>query len=350
MTAAMTSRRRMLAAIHHERLDRVPVSPWGLGRIPMDSVLGAELTARTDPWVECGLGCHPVLGQGVQIETRRDRNTERRYLNANGRILTSTMTTTAATTASTEYYCKSLDDIAALMAMPYRAPEPDVQAFQRLKARIGDDGLVVMGLGDGLCFPNDMLGTEYCSYLWAAEPDVIRQMVRTAAERTHAGVERACRGGVDCFRIVGGEYATQLMGPRAWEELVVPYDGPLVETMHAYGAIAHYHNHGYMRRFIERIAALGIDSLDPIEQPPYGDMEMHEAKARIGDRVCLVGGLDDMEVLETRPTEEVLRMGAQLLERVGSVGYMLGGTSSGIYGEAAARHFISLVSVAERFG
>jgi uroporphyrinogen-III decarboxylase len=162
-------------------------------------------------------------------------------------------------------------------------------------------------------------------------------------------VEEACEAGVDCFRIVGGEYATQLMGPRAWAELIAPYDRPLVEMIHNHGAIAHYHNHGNMQAFIERIAQLRVDSLDPIEQPPYGDMEMDEAMQRIGDRVCLVGGLDDMEVLETRPPREVRAMAADLIERVGTVGYMLGGTSSGIYGEQAAQSFMMLVEVAEAY-
>jgi len=145
--------------------------------------------------------------------------------------------------------------------------------------------------------------------------EVIREMVAIAAERTVRVVGEACRGGVDCFRIIGGEYATQLMGPSAWDEPIVPFDRPLVEMIHSHGAIAHYHNHGYMQRFLACIADLGIDSLDPVEQPPYGDIEMPEAAALVGHRVCLVGGLDDMEVLETRPREEVQRTGAGLLER-----------------------------------
>lgn len=348
MAKRMTSRERMLAAIHHAPPDRVPVSPWGLGRIPRESALAAELIARTDPWLEIGTGCNPVGGASFPMEEERSGNLLRQVIHAPGRDLVSVWTTTAQTTACTEPACKTIADIEALLSIPYVVPHPDVEAFRSFKDEVGEDGLAVMGIGDALCYPNDMLGTELCSYLWASQPEVIRHMASLAAERIFHVVEEACQGGVDYFRIVGGEYATQLMGPRAWEELVVPFDGPLVEMIHSYGAIAHYHNHGNMQRFIEKIAALGIDSLDPIEQPPYGDIEMDEARTRIGKRVCLVGGLDDMEVLETRPREEVLRLGAWLLERVGSLGYMLGGTSSGIYGEAAARNFIALVDVAKR--
>jgi hypothetical protein len=348
MAKKMTSRERMSAAIHHERPDRVPVAPWGLGRILKESALAAELIARTDPWLEIGLGCNPVGGAAFPLDQQRLGNALRQVLRAPGQDLVSVHTTTAQTTACTEPFCKSIADLEALLAIPYVTPHPDVGAFRAFKRQVGEDGLAVMGVGDALCYPNDMLGTEFCSYLWAAEPEMIRHMVSLAAERIFRVVEEACRGGVDCFRIVGGEYATQLMGPRAWDELVVPFDKPLVEMIHSYGAIAHYHNHGNMRRFIGKIADLGIDSLDPIEQPPYGDIEMDEAMRCIGERVCLVGGLDDMEVLEIRAREEVLRLGARILERVGSIGYMLGGTSSGIYGEAAARNFIALVEVAER--
>jgi hypothetical protein len=76
---------------------------------------------------------------------------------------------------------------------------------------------------------------------------------------------------------------------------------------------------------------------------------MADALQRVGERVCLVGGLDDMEVLQIRSREEVLPMAAELLERTGKRHYMLAGTSSGIYEEPAARNFIALVEVAERY-
>ena len=349
MPVSLTSRERMLIAIGHGEPDRVPVAPWGLGRISLNSRLGAELVARTDPWVVIDLGCDAVGGARFPQDIHVRGALERRIVHASGRDLVSVWTTTAQTTACTEFYCKGLADIEALLSIPYTPPHADVDAFQALKRRIGHDGLVAMSVNNGLCYPNDMLGTQYCSYLWATEPGRIREMVSVAAERAFGIVEEACRAGVDCFRIVGGEYATELMGRRAWDELVVPFDRPLVEMIHAHGAIVHYHNHGNMRLFLEHIADLGIDSLDPVEQPPYGDMEMDEAVRLIGDRVCIVGGLDDMEVLETREVEEVQRLGADLLERVGTVGYMLGGTSSGIYTEKAAHNFMALVEVAERY-
>ena len=39
-------------------------------------------------------------------------------------------------------------------------------------------------------------------------------------------------------------------------------------------------------------SALGADGIQPIEEPPVGDCSLAEAKRRIGQRVCMIGGFD----------------------------------------------------------
>ncbi len=347
MTTTMTSRQRMLAAIHHEPVDRVPVAPWGLGKLTLDDPMGQELLRRADPWLQAPLGA-PVLGEAaLEIERREEGPREFLTLATPRGALHAEWTTTAQTRACTRYFCQSAADVEALLAIPYRPVAPDVAAFHALRTQVGEQALATVGVADGLCFVHEMLGSELACTLWMTEPTLVQRLTEMAAERVLAAVELACRGGVDCFRIVGGEYASQIMGPRAFTELVTPYDRELVATIHRHGAIAHFHNHGNMARYLELIADLGVDSLDPIEQPPYGDTAMAEAQRRIGARVCLVGGLDDMEVLETRPTAEVLALARELLASVSPVGYMLGGTSSSQFTERGARNILALVELVE---
>ncbi len=345
----MTSRERMLAALGGLRPDRIPVAPWGLAKVPRSSPMGQALLAKTDPFIDIGLGCDPVGGLGWAPEVWRAGPVRRLRVRLADRDLTAAHTTTAETTAATEYLCKTAGDLCALLEMPYVEPAPDLAAYHALKSEIGQRGLVILGLGNALNYLQDMLGPALCCQLWAEQPDLLAWAAGVAAERIERAVARACEGGVDCLRIYGGEYATELMGPRAWERLVVPFDGRLVATIHAHGALAHYHNHGRMHRWIERIADLGVDSLDPIEQPPYGDLAMGEAYRRVGDRVCLVGGLDDMEVLETRSWAEIEPLAREVLASVGQTRFVLGGTSSSLFGERAARHFIKLAELVSEY-
>jgi uroporphyrinogen-III decarboxylase len=140
---------------------------------------------------------------------------------------------------------------------------------------------------------------------------------------------------------------TVQLGPSAFDELVARFDVPLVETIHRYGGIAYYHNHGSVTRFLPRLAALGIDALDPLEAPPWGDVDLREARRLAGERLCFVGNLDDMEVLESLPQQESLAIARERLEAGGRKAFILGGTASGTYGETAARAFIAMAEMAD---
>ena len=90
------------------------------------------------------------------------------------------------------------------------------------------------------------------------------------------------------------------------------------------------------------LADLGLDALDPLEAPPWGDVDLREAMRRVGDRICFVGNLDDMEVIDRLPEAEVLAIARERLEAAGTRHFVLGGTASGTYGERAARNFIAM--------
>lgn len=347
----MTSRERMLCAARRGRPDRVPVSPWGFGRIPPESGLGRELVARCDMWVEAWGGGFSFSGARLASETTTETTPDGTITTAVYHTpagdLVSRHKRTAITSATIEFPCKTAADVEALLSVPYEPLATNFKPFHDARAKYGDDALVCMGVCDAVCWPATVLSPEDFCLLWADAPDLFVEMCRIASERLNAYVEAACRAGVDAFRIIGGEYVTVQLGPKAVPRLLAPFDAPQADLMHHYGALVHYHNHGPIMRFLDALADLGIDSLDPLEAPPCGDCDLGEAKRILRGRTCIVGNLDDMEVLDRLPEREVCDIAAARLEQAGPDGFMLGGTSSGTYGEQAARNFIAIVRVAE---
>jgi len=346
---AMTSRQRILAAMNHQRVDRVPVSPWGLGHLDPEGEVAAELIEKTDPFIGCSAGENPFLGHDPDItETTDGPYTITTYHTPKG-DLRRIFRRTEITGYTVEFPCKTAQDVEAFMSMPWKPAEVNAEAFLRRKEEIGEHGLVLAGLGDAICLPMSIMSPEDACILWAEAPQFMQDVVAEAARRVEDFVRRASPIGVDGYRIVGGEYATEMLGPQGFDTLVAPFDTKLVQLIHSFGGIAYYHNHGDVDQFLEKLAGLGIDFLDPLEVPPYGNVDLGDAVRRIGDRVCLVGGLDDMEVLETRPVEEVIELARQTLRKTGNRHFILGGTASGTYTEVAARNFIALVDIAWEF-
>jgi len=341
----MTSRERILAAMRCEKVDRVPVSPWGIGRIDLDSPLGQELVKKTDIVMDVGAGGDPFLGKAAKAEHHQEGDTWITVVHTPKGNLTSKYRRTEVTGANTEFFLKEPYDIEKALAIPFEPMDIDLTTYWKLREKIGDEGLVMIGMGNGVATPASWFSPERFCLAWADEPTLVEQLTATATERLIDFVERCCREGVDAFRIVGGEYATVQLGPQGFRRLCVTYDKVLVEAIHRHGAIAHYHNHGPVMRYLEDFAEIGIDSLDPLEGPPWGDADLAEARQRLGDRICMVGNLDDMEIIDKLPTDEVLMLARARLDSAGNRGFILGGTSSGIYGEHGAHNFIAMAEM-----
>lgn len=348
----MTSRERLLCAFSCGTPDRVPVSPQGLGRLDRDSDLARLLIERTDIIIYAGGACNCFIGSAMKFDVESDGQLMTVTYHAPKGDLKRVIKSTAVTRATVEFPCKSPDDVEKLLSVPYVPPSDEefnaaLANFNSWKDAIRDEGIVLWDLPNAICFPAEWFSPEDFCLLWADAPDAMIELVRVANERLMMFVERACKAGVDGFRIVGGEYASVQLGPKAFDVLVRQVDKHLVALMHKHGAIAYYHNHGPIMRYLEMIVDIGVDALDPLEAPPWGDCNMAGAKRLLRGKVCIVGNMDDMEVLNSKPPEVILPIAKQLLEVAGPDGFVLSGTASGTYGERAALNFLELVKLAE---
>ena len=346
MTGTMTSKERLLRAFAGGEPDRVPVSPFGLGRIAPDSALAEELIAKTDILVDVGCPGDPFAGQAVRTRTEDAPGMTTIVIETPSGPLTQRIKRTSVTSATVEYPFKTTDDVERFLSIPYEPPEVDTAGHDAWVERIGDEGLVLAGICNGVCLPASWFSPEGFCLAWADMPDVVASLTDLAAQRVNRHVERLCQGGVKAFRIIGGEYVSVQLGHAAFAELVTPYDSELVDIIHHYGGVAYYHNHGKVMDYLPALAELGIDALDPLEAPPWGDVDLAEARKRAGDKLCFVGNLDDMEVLESLPLDDVLEMGRERLSAAGTKAFVLGGTASGTYGERGARAFMALAEPA----
>lgn len=344
----MTSRERLLAAMRFEKADRVPVAPFGLGTLAPDSAMAAELIEKTDPLIYCGVPGNVMYGAGCRFDERTDGNVTTTIIKTPLGDLTQRTQYTPITSARVEFALKTPEDAEKFFSIEYIAPEADASGFHQRKAEIGEQGMVLVSYVDAVVAPADLLSPEDFCLWWADYPDLMLKLTSLFASRVNDWTDRLCKAGVDAFRIVGGEYASVQLGPKGFDALVLEQDKELVDIMHRHGAIAYYHNHGPVMGFMTRFAQIGMDALDPLEAPPWGDADLGKAREACGSRVAFVGNLDDMEILEKLPFEQVESMARERLDSAGERGFILGGTASGSYTEKAARNFIRLADLSAR--
>jgi len=137
----MTSRERLLSAIAHGRPDRVPVGPFGLGRLDHGGKVAAELIAKTDPFIPVGIGGNAFMGQLVETESVQEGNDTVTTIFTPKGNLTQRRRRTYITSYMVEFACKNAEDVGKYLSIPYKPSEPNVDAFLTRRDEIGEEGL-----------------------------------------------------------------------------------------------------------------------------------------------------------------------------------------------------------------
>jgi uroporphyrinogen-III decarboxylase len=369
----MTSRERLQRALLREPTDRVPVSTYELvgfnskafeNREPsyrrlMDAVRAkSDCVAMVEPSSNETFLCsaHPVEME-VEERTEDRRRIVRRTLHTPLGELTSTVETIkgVVTSWTTEHWCKTPEDVDRALSVPYVPLRYDFSEVRRVRAEVGERGIVMTSLADGLLLAAELM--EFGDFtVWATtEPEHFERTLRILHERNLENVRRMLQDEVvDLYRICGPEYATPpYLPPSRFRELVTRPDSELVDAIHAAGSKARLHCHGRIGRVLEAIADTGADALDPCEPPPDGDVALEEVKRRVGHRMCLFGNLE-LRILEMSEPAEVRAAVRRCMEQAkAGYGYVLMPTAAPIgipLPRRTEENYLAFLDAAEEYG
>ena len=204
----------------------------------------------------------------------------------------------------------SLADVDRMLSVPYSFTPPAAAEFEpfRRHRRAGPPALGGAGVNSMVAMLCGVMDFALLLEWVIEEPGAIRDLAAAWLERTGEKVDFLLSQGVGPFwHFNGVERASPpMMGPRQWEEWVVPYDGELMRRIKAGDPEnrIHVHCHGRVGTLLESFIAMGVDSLDPVEPPTQGDITFAEARRRVGDRLTLYGNIEFVD-METKTPEEI---------------------------------------------
>jgi len=346
MTDNSMARRRITSTFLLEEPDRVPFSPFVTDSwMETRPGVAEEMLRWTDALVSVGVGGDVFLGGRAPQFVRVNRVGDEVVTlvdTPKGRLRSVTRITPKMSMVK-EYLLKTFDDVDRFLSVPYEPPRISPRAYIEWNGRVGDHGLVLAGTPNAVMIAAENgFGPAVFNELCLRDLSRLRDFVEIGAERVERYVEAMLKGGIEAVRIVGAEYACPtFLHPRFFRELVHPFDKKLIGEIKSWPAMAYMHCHGRIRGIIEMIRDMGPNALDPIEKAPGGDVDLAYAKHMLGNDVCLVGNLDDLNVYSMQPWDAIEAQALECLEMAASGGgYALGGTASGLFTETMFENFI----------
>lgn len=355
----MTSKQRMLAAINREVPDRLPVTTHHVMPYFLDKYLGGisntEFFARfgLDPinWIVAhtvgtGNGEYQRRRKGddgflaasivesdswwVEFEDVPDPvyTTQRVIFITPKKTLSMVLQSNDYTTWVAEYLIKDRSDI-DIIGEYVTAPHCDVAAVNNAADRVGDSTLIrghictfdafgQPGTWQDACC---LAGTEAMIMATFDDPAWVHRFLGILNDRKKTFVRSLAGAQYDILELGGGDASTTVISPSIFETFVAPYDAALISLAHEAGQKIVYHTCGGMMPILEMIADMNPDAMETFTPTGMGgDVDLTEAKRRIGDRVCMIGGFDQFHYLTGCTPEETRQAVRECFDAAGEGG------------------------------
>jgi uroporphyrinogen-III decarboxylase len=150
------------------------------------------------------------------------------------------------------------------------------------------------------------------------DPGWVHSFLKLLQERKRVFIESLKGAKYDILELGGGDASTTVISPAIFNEFVAAYDAPLIEAAHKAGQRIVYHTCGGMMPILEDIAAMKPDAMETFSPPDMGgDIILEEAKQRIGDKVCMIGGFDQFHFFTGCSEESTRREVRRCFEAAG---------------------------------
>lgn len=212
-------------------------------------------------------------------------------------------------------------------------PLCDVEALNQIADEYGERGLVRGHIccfdiyGQPGCWQDAccLFGTEKLIMEAYDDPDWVHAFLKILQKRKITFVKSLIGAKYDILELGGGDASTTVISPKLFNEFVAPYDSELIRLAHEAGQRIAYHTCGGMMPILEDIAAMQPDAMETFTPPGMGaDVDLAEAKRRIGDKVCMIGGFDQFHFFKGCTPKETRAEVRRCFEAAGeNGGYIL---------------------------
>lgn len=186
-----------------------------------------------------------------------------------------------------------------------------LKAIQLHKERVGND-LLVEGWIEGPCAEAaDLRGINTLMVDFLDDPAFVRDLFAFVLEMELRFAKEQVAAGADQIGI--GDAAASLVGPRIYNEFVLPFEKRMVEGVQALGARARLHICGNTRKILAGMGSLGCDIVD-LDYP----CPVAEGREQMGPNQVILGNIDPVRALRDGTPETVYAAFAECHRQAGS--------------------------------
>lgn len=386
MAHSMTGKQRMLAAFALQEADHVPVSPdisamapVRLSGKPFDEAFidgkphsGYASATVAEAYVDAvkyyGMDGWYIYGSLPEIVPADRPRWQQRYVREpqGGRTLYETAQTPYGECTRVKYFPtdqppweteKPIKDLKRDWPR-LRATMGEVEDWQWEKEfrdydRIGELGVFSASIG----IPQDWYffqrhgGYNTMFYDFTDEPSYMQELMEFYTRFALARLRAILAAGPDEVMLGGSASSLSVSSPSFFRQYDLPYIQEAAKLCKEAGVISHLHVCGRSRKLVDMIAQeTDVNVMEPLEEPPGGDVDLAEVKRKYGHRLCLKGNINTFGFMLTATPQEVEEKAKQLIDDCAEGGGFVLSTGDQCGRDTPDANLFKLVEVAKTYG
>ena len=237
----------------------------------------------------------------------------------------------------------------------YVAPDPDeewrYEELKKLVNRFKGERAIITHCTDVFDIAKEsLLGDVFYFKSMVRNPEIIERVNKIITDYELRFFRNCFELGADMVFISGDWAMTKgpMVSPNLTQKFIAPPLEKIVELAHSYGKPCFKHSDGNVWPIIDIILDTGIDGLHPID--PMAGMDMEDAKARIGNKVCLMGNVSCAFSLVSGTTDEVRQETREVIRKAGKGGGLVCMSSNSIHSGVKPENYIAMLKAIKEYG
>ena len=334
----MTGKDRLLAALDGKSPDRLPATTHHVMKYFLDTYMGGCDYHDFFTYMELDPICWVDDYQYTQEQKENWRlereiiaddqyHTERYHIHTPAKTFTMVVQSNQYTTWVVEHLLKDKDDIAILERY---LPSPHAGSAAVERAIIEHPQSLIRGtvpplspFGQPGCWQElaMLYGIQDLIIETFDDPEWVKEALQMIQKKKLEYVSSLEGCPYDLIELGGGDASTTVISPAIFDEFVAPYDIPVIQRMQEKGQRAVYHTCGGMMPILERLADMGSNALETFTPVGMGgDVDLAKAKRRLGNRVCMIGGFDQLHYFTGCTSEDTRNYVRKCFDEAGEGG------------------------------
>ncbi len=181
-------------------------------------------------------------------------------------------------------------------------------------------------------------------------PELIERLNEIVLNYNLQYIKNCIEVGVDIIWVTGDIATTigPMVSPKLIERFEIRPLKAMVDECKSQSVPCLKHTDGNIWAVFDMLVGTGIAGIHPID--PEAGMDIGEAKAKYGDRICLMGNVDCGAILSWGTEEEVVREVKKCIKKSGMGGGLICSSSNSIHSGVKPENYVAMVEAIRKYG